>query len=519
MSPFDFDDEDETHGLSAERWQSLKPVAVQMWHANVAMQSELDAARARIAELEQQLKSRNKKLFGTSGSERRNKPKPAATPPVKQPGHGPREQASLPVEEVVHTLPEAEQVCDVCQGRLDVFEGQTEDSEEIDVLVRGYVRKQHRRQKYRCRCGGCIKTAPGPLKLVEGGRYSIPLAVEVACDKYGDHLPLERQARRMTREGLTLDSQTLWDMADRVAYLGYRTYRALQSYVLSQHVLGADETTWRLLGRSGKDAGPTERWYVWIAHAPDAAYYLFEDSRSNDAGDKLLDKYEGVLMCDGYGVYKSLAKRNPKVLLAHCWSHIRRAFIEVQENFQEPVDEVLGYIGTLYALESELSKTKDPSDEKRLEMRQTKSMAQLSKIEIWVWRYGQSTPPESGLSKAIKKMVNQWEGLARFTTDARIPLDNNGSERDARLAVQGRKNHHGSKSKRGTEVAAILYTLVESAKLSKLDPKAYLQVVVTRALRGESALLPNAVELDDLIAAGLDRDQATRALAQRTATA
>ena len=58
---------------------------------------------------------------------------------------------------------------------------------------------RHQRQKYRCRCNGCVATAPGPLRLatrpdVRGTRDSPEFAIEVAVSKYADHLPLERQA-------------------------------------------------------------------------------------------------------------------------------------------------------------------------------------------------------------------------------------------------------------------------------------------------------------------------------------
>jgi transposase len=94
------------------------------------------------------------------------------------------------------------------------MKGQTEDSEEITVVERQFVLVQHRRQKYRGACNGCVDTTPGPLRLASGpvsGGIAMPpaFALEVALDKYLDHLPLERQARRMHREGLTIDSQTL----------------------------------------------------------------------------------------------------------------------------------------------------------------------------------------------------------------------------------------------------------------------------------------------------------------------
>src|SRR5215813_7807996 len=113
-------------------------------------------------------------------------------------------------------------MCPQCGGTLQEMKGQTEDSEEITVVERQFVIVKHQRKKYRCACNGCVDTAPGPLRLAarpdaRGHRYAPAFAVEVAIDKYLDHLPLERQARRMRREGLTIESQTLWDQLEALA--------------------------------------------------------------------------------------------------------------------------------------------------------------------------------------------------------------------------------------------------------------------------------------------------------------
>ena len=156
----------------------------------------------RLAQLEAQLAVRNKLLFGRS-SEKRPAPPAEGVPEKKaRVGHGPREQPALPVVEKVFKLDDADLGCPKCGKRLSVFNGQFEESEEITVVERRFVLEKQRRQKYRCECNACIETAPGPLKLFPGARYSVDFAVEVAIAKYVDHNPLERQVRIMAREGL-----------------------------------------------------------------------------------------------------------------------------------------------------------------------------------------------------------------------------------------------------------------------------------------------------------------------------
>src|SRR5262249_25119394 len=149
----------------------------------VALQREILALKGqdppqlelRLKELQEQLAACNRKLFGDSSEKRRRSdevtPLSAERPP--QTGHGPRPQPKLPFRDVAPTLADDDKTCDLCGGVLDEWPGQFEESEEIDVIERQFVIKRHKRHKYRCRCTGCVKTAPGSLKLFEKARYSI----------------------------------------------------------------------------------------------------------------------------------------------------------------------------------------------------------------------------------------------------------------------------------------------------------------------------------------------------------
>jgi transposase len=128
---------------------------------------------------------------------------------------------------------------------------QTEDCQEITVVERQYVLVTHKRHKYRCRCNAQVQTAPGPLKLIPGGRYSLEFAIQVVLDKYLFHLPLERQVRMMLRLGLEVDSQTLWDQIQALERILNPAYALIHAHLLSAQVLHADETPWPLLKKGG----------------------------------------------------------------------------------------------------------------------------------------------------------------------------------------------------------------------------------------------------------------------------
>lgn len=238
--------------------ETLRQVAVLLERENDQLHAKLQALTAELARLrgdarpaaeleleflKELLAQRERALFGASAEQRPRPATPAPSPPAARPGHGPTAQPTLPTVDVVHELAAADLTCPQCGGTLREMPGQTEDADEITVVERRFVLLKHRRKKYRCACNGCVDTAPGPLRLaarpdVRGRRYSASFAVEVAVGKYLDHLPLERQARVMAREGLTIESQTLWDQIEALATVLAPTYDALRRYVLTAPVGG-----------------------------------------------------------------------------------------------------------------------------------------------------------------------------------------------------------------------------------------------------------------------------------------
>jgi transposase len=476
--------ESENRALSARLAELLEELS--------ALKGETSTAQQVIQGLELQIAKLARTIFGHSSerSARETDRDDEAKETKPRRGHGPTAQPELPSIDVVHDLDEPDKTCPSCGGHLEEMEGQFEDGSEIDVIPTRFVIKNHRRKKYRCACGGCVETAPGPEKLVPGGRYSVGFAVHVAVSKYCDHLPLERQVRMMSRDGLTVTSQTLWDQIEALERVVGAAHTRLLAYVLSHAVVGADETTWELLGKKNPQK---KSWYVWALQVPTAAYYVLKNGRSWTHAEKLLAQFAGVLMCDGYDAYIAVAKRYPRVVLAHCWSHVRRGFVEIESFFPGACREIIDLIGDLYEIERRCPRGSD-GDDLRRELRDRESRLVIERIVEWVWRIAPDCLPESGLRKAMGYMVNMWGGLVLFLDDPRVPLDNNGTERVIRGVVTGRKNHYGSRSERGTAVAATYYSLVESAKLNELEPRFYLRVAVRAGLRGEEVPLPHEVK-------------------------
>jgi transposase len=141
------------------------------------------------------------------------------------------------------------------------------------------------------------------------------------------------------------------------------------------------------------------------------------------------------------------------------------------------------WIGELY----DIDERAEGDLARKTELRSTESAAVIALMKSWLW--SQASLKTLSIGNAAAYVVANWDRLTRFLQDARIPLDNNATERALRRPVVGRKNHCGSKSRGRTEIAAILYTLLETAKLRGVDPAAYLRDAVLAAARGE-VLLP-----------------------------
>ena len=394
----------------------------------------------------------------------------AAAPRRAQPGHGPREQPTLPTVEIRHELSADQRQCPACGGELTEMADQAETSERITSIKVTYQVERHVRQKYRCACNGAVVTAPGPAQLMPGGRYAPEFAVGVAVAKYADHLPLERQVRMMAREGLRVDSQTLWDQIQALARHLEPTYEALGARALAAPVINVDETRWPRLGSSSPSAGT-----VWGVHAPTVSFYRILPGKSTDEGRQVLGGYRGTVVVDGFAVYQVLARDGPGFALAHCWAHTKRKYDDIAEQWPVACAEIRGLIGELYAVERLVPGPfpGDPAAQTvRKQLRQERSRPILDRI--WQWATVQVGLPRSDFGKAVRYMLERWAGLTRFVDDPRISLDNNAAERALRGPVVGRKNHYGSRSLRGTEVAAVFYTLCETARLAAVDPHAFL---------------------------------------------
>jgi transposase len=402
-----------------------------------------------------------------------DKPKPERKPRTST---GPTEQPLLPIIEREFVLDDADRTCPSCGGGLLPMKGQFEESEMIDVVEVTYQLVKVKQQKYVCRCGSCVETALGPQRALAGSRYSLAFAIKIIIDKWLDHIPLERQCRILERHNLIVTSQTLWDLAYAVSQRLSLLDTALATHVLAQPVIGLDQTSWPRL-----ESDATKPWQMWALTAPGVVVHRIRDDKSAATFGALVGDYHGVIVADALGTHEAGARASPGIVLAGCWAHVFRRFEEAAPDHPD-AERALAWIGALY----ELDRAAGDDAAVRAELRRTKAPPILEEMKVWLWSHAEITSLSIG--KAAAYTLGIWDRLTRFVDDARIPLDNNATERAIRGPVVGRKNHYGSKSRRGTEVASRLYTILETCKLHDIDPAAYIHAAVAAADRNETLL-------------------------------
>jgi hypothetical protein len=322
--------------------------------------------------------------------------------------------------------------------------------------------------------------------LIPGGRYSLDFAVHVAVQKYGDHLPLERQVEIMARHGLETTSQALWDQVETAGEFLRPTYEALGQWLLAQPLLHADETGWPV---NAADTGKP-RWTAWCVCNSQAIWFRIASAKSEAEARRLLGEYSGTVVADGYKVYKKLAQAGQRAgyRLAHCWAHVLRKFRDTQTNDARS-SWILEHIAKLYATERESLLEAGGDAQRHLVLRQQRAGPLVEQIRQWALAQGGLRRSDFG--KAVAYVLSHWSGLTLFLEDAAVPLDNNPAERALRGLVLGRKNHFGSRSQRGADVSALFYSLIGTAKLCGMDPGSYLRQALAAAVRSpQTVTLP-----------------------------
>lgn len=353
------------------------------------------------------------------------------------------------------------------------------------VIVRREIRK-----KYVCRnCEGTDNDEAGVL-TAEGPRHLIPRSIAdesllawSITEKFEYACPFYRQSSRLAAIGIPLPRATLSTLAIKVAEACKPLYQMLKASIQSGPLINADETTVQVLKEPGRKAQTKSYMWVFRGGLPGKTVVLFhyETGRSHQIPYEFLKNYTGWLQTDDYEGYHTAVRKirkegNKSIRHVLCWAHARRKFYEYWElSKSSDAKQILDLIGDLFDLE----KLRENHSIKGF-LKQRTARATLILDELWVrlLKLSAQLPPSMAFGKAVAYTVDNWEQLKLYLESPHLTPSNNAAENSIRPFVVGRKNWLFSATQQGAQSSAVLYSLVESAKLNKLPIYDYIYHVL-----------------------------------------
>lgn len=386
------------------------------------------------------------------------------------PEHLPRVRTTIEV-------PEAERLC--CGKPMEPMG--VELASELERIEMAVVHEVAR-TKYCCRtCQMQVLTAPGPTRPLPKALLGSNWLASLAVERFGNHMPYHRLEKKYASEGLALSrtvlSRSLIDLAE--SGLG-RVHAALGLEVAESDVAFADETKAKV---QVSRAGPAKSAWVWLfANHIGDSFYDYNESRGADSPARVLKSFTGYLHDDGYCVYES-ALDPERVKHVACWAHVRRKFVDAQDQDPTLAKEAIAWIARLYAIDGQ-AKERGLNVEQLAALRREHAPAILAGFKEWLDVRQTQVLPQSAIAAAIRYALGRWEALGRFLEDGRLELDNNRAERALRAVAVGRKNWMQVGNERGGMTAAVFYSLIGTCKARGIDPKVYLHDVMLRLAEG-----------------------------------
>ena len=414
----------------------------------------------------------------------------AAESPVADDSNGEAEKASKrkprrkPLPEHLHrneqTLSPGDE-CSDCGGSLKTLGKDV--TEELEYIPGRFVVNRIIRPRKACSCCDAICQSPLPSRPIDKGMAGPGLLAHVLVNKYADHLPLYRQSQIFEREGIDLDRSTLADWVGKSAALLEPLADAIQRHVLAGQAIFADDTPVNMLSPGAGKTKTARLWaYVrderpWASDAPPAAFYRFSRNRKGEQPSEHLKHYKGWMHADGYAGFNDLY-RTGRVHEVACMAHARRKLVDVFKSQGSTIaEQAIKRIAALYGIEKQ---ARGQSPEDRAAIRQAKARPLFDELETWL---GVQLPKISGkseLAKAIRYTLTRMKKMRPYLDHGTLELDNNAAERSMRCVALGRKNYLFMGSENGGKSAAIVYTLIETAKLNGVDPQAWLTDTLAR---------------------------------------
>ena len=495
----------------ALKWQA------NYWRAQHDQSLKREAAwKAQVQALEAQIRDLNQRLYGKKseksvGSEALGKPTVApARKRGQQPGsagHGRSDRSALPVVVEVHDLSEAAKHCPQCGEALAPFPG-VEACDIIEVQVQAHIRRIQR-PRYQTTCGcdqlpGMVTAPPAP-RVIPKSPLGVSVWTMVLLDKYLYSRPTHRLCQELEHYGLHLSQGTITDGLQRLKVLFEPLMLVLYDRQMTEKRFHGDETRWEVFEEVEGKTG--HRWYLWVMQSVSVVYYRMAPGRGADVPKEHFaqlrkDLLKVVLVCDRYSAYKSLALDCDELILAFCWAHVRRDFLKAARSWPELEGWMFTWVDDIRELYRLNAARLEPWDEQLPLAQQSSAFSQAqgdleTKLSEMQGRYEahlQEPVLHVAKHKVLSSLQRHWDGLTVFLKRPEIAMDNNAAERMLRNPVVGRKNYYGSGSVWSAQLAAMMFSILQTLLLWGLNPhhwlSAFLQACADQGGQSPADLSP-----------------------------
>jgi transposase len=357
-------------------------------------------------------------------------------------------------------------------------------SEQYDIVPAKFQVIQNVRFIYGCRCGEKPKTTPIPPMILPKSQVTASFLATIAVQKFEDSLPLYRQAKIFKKRfGVPFSDTTLSNWMIKGSEALEPIIDLLKLRLLENAYIQADETTLQVLKEQNRKV--TQKSYIWLGVGMDkypVVYMKYANSRNRSVPTTLFTGFSGYLQTDGYAGYNQVVRQEDITQLA-CWAHARRKFADIvksgvsDEQSKRYANEAIVFIKNLYKIERDI---KDDPPDMKYKTRQEKSYPIINTIRDWMdTRFFIAQQLGGAIAKAFVYLNNQFSKLKVYLTDGRLCIDNNGAENHVRPIAIGRKNWLFATSTKGADAIASWYTIIETAKLNRLEPYYYLKYLLT----------------------------------------
>ena len=416
------------------------------------------------------------------------------------------------LEQVVvrHELPETAEECPECGCGLEEFK--IEVTYALRMVPAHLVAERHERAVYRCPdcCAAnaagedapaSIVRAPMPAAPIKGSFATPSLIAYVLNGKYVNALPLYRMEYDFKCLGAPISRQNMANWTMRVWELWLSRLQArMKELLLTGGIIHADETEVQVLKEPGREAKCKSRIWLFAAPACVRPIYVYEynPTRSGKVAEDFLRGWSGWLCTDGYRPYSAL-ENGGKVANVACLVHIRRKFAEIVKSAGgDAKAEAAGSVAlaarrridAMLAVDSGFDDMAAAGDfEGRRLGRERDLRPMMDGFYEWAQARRMEASPRMALDAALRYAIEYWPYSMNALDDGRLELDNNLAERAVKPFVIGRKNFLFSDARRGAEASAGIYSVVTTAKANGLNPRKYLEWLLTE--------VPNAADPGD----------------------